>query len=64
MLMRMEWWTEAIHKQGHTKKDMASLVMWYLGRFGRKETLAFSILYLYTSRMIVIKIKEKVAYEA
>jgi hypothetical protein len=56
-----EWWTEAIHKQGPSKKAMASLVMlisWEIWK--ERNARIFRDTYM-TSSYIIIKIKEEVA---
>jgi hypothetical protein len=56
-----EWWTEAIHKQGLSKKAMASLGMlisWEIWK--ERNTCVFWNTYT-TSSFVVIEIKEEVA---
>jgi hypothetical protein len=56
-----EWWTEEIHKEGPSKKAMASLVMlisWEIWK--ERNTRVFRNTYT-TSRFIIIKIKEEIA---
>jgi hypothetical protein len=56
-----EWWTEAIHKQGPSKKAMASLIIlisWEIWK--ERNAWVFPNTYT-TSSFIVVKIKEELA---
>jgi hypothetical protein len=56
-----DWWTEAIQKQGPSKKAMASLVMLISCEIWKERNVqVFRVTYT-TSSYIVIKIKEEVA---
>jgi hypothetical protein len=56
-----EWWTEAVHKQGNSKKSMVSLAMLVSWKIWKERNACIFQNNISTSNMIVAKVKEEVA---